>query len=327
KITMDGPDKEFFENTVDQKGFYIHAINEDKDNNIWVGTYKNGLFIYNNERKNFEEKVLLDKDGHSVQDVRFIFRDSKERMWVTTDQGLYVFLNSNTPLARFGNNTSGLVGSIAQSIVEDAKGNIWIAYNGGGLFKCNEDKTEFSGAKFSRYSNLDDKQLTNKNNDILSMACIGSNTIWIVVADGRLVRFNIDEQQFQIVKLQNLVDGKLNNSSNAPIFKSILQEDPDNIWLGSTTGLWHYNLKDSITKVYQERDGLQDNFFMQRSIHKGNDGFFYFGGLNGVNYFRPGKIRKEEVMAELVIEEMEILNQPAIALVPDQLKDGIEKIE
>src|SRR5690606_14080688 len=85
--------------------------------------------------------------------------------------------------------------------------------------------------------------------------------------------------------------------------------------------------KDSITKVYQERDGLQDNFFMQRSIHKGNDGFFYSGGLNGVNYFRPGKIRKVEVMAKLVIEDMQMLNQPAIALVPDQLKDGIEKIE
>lgn len=326
KIGAEGPNLQFFENTFDQKGYYIHSINEDEGNNIWVGTYKNGLLIYDNKRKSFEKKVLLDEDGHSVQDVRFIFRDSKKRMWVTTDQGLYVFLNSNVLLAKFGNNTHGLVGNISQSIVEDAKGNIWVAYNGGGLFKFNEDKTEFSGSKFSRYTSLNDTQLTNKNNDILSMSCIGSNTIWLVAADGRLVRFDISDQQFHLVQLQNFPGEKLSNSSNGPIFKSILQEDQNNLWLGSTTGLWHYNLKDSITTVYQERDGLQDNFFMQRSVHKGSDGFFYFGGLNGINYFKPGKIQKEAVLAELVIEEMEILNQPAIALVPDQLKDGIEKI-
>ncbi|XHP72401.1 Sensor histidine kinase RcsC [Arenibacter antarcticus] len=327
KIPEFGSSNKFFENTLLHKGFYIHSINEDKDSNIWVGTYQNGLHIYNSRRNSFQKKVLVDANGHSVQDVRFIFRDSQNRMWVTTDQGLFVFLDSNTLLAEFGNNSNGLVGNISQSIVEDTSQNIWVATNGGGLFKFNENKTDFSRSSFRRYTNLNEQELTNKNNDILAMASVGDETIWMISVNGRLAKFNIDREQIQLVKLQTSANNGFDNSPKAPVFKSILQKDQDNIWLGSTTGLWHYNIADSIVKVYQERDGLQSDFFMQRSAHKGSDGYFYFGGLNGVNYFKPELIRKEEFSAELVIEGMEILNQPAIAVVPEQLQDGLEKIE
>lgn len=326
KVPGIGPSKQFFENTLGEKGYYIHSINQDIANNIWVGTYQNGLYIYNNRQKSFEKKPLFDHNGYSVQDVRFIFRDSKNRMWVTTDQGVYVFLDGNTLLARFGNNSNGLVGSISQSIVEDANGNIWVAVNGGGLFKFNENETDFSRSSFRRYTSLNDQELTNKNNDILAMACVGANTIWLVSVDGRLAEFNIGNEEFQLVELQTSTNDSFENIPKAPVFKSILQEDRDNIWLGSTMGLWHYNIRDSIAKVFQERDGLQDNFFMQRSAHKGNDGYFYFGGLNGVNYFKPGMIQKEEFSADLVLEGMEILNQPAISVIPDQLQEGIENI-
>ncbi len=327
KIDSEGTKKQFFKNALDEKGFYIHSINEDKDANIWVGTYQNGLHIYDKRQKRFHKKALVDTNGHSVQDVRFIFRDSQKRMWVTTDQGLFVFLDDKTLLAKFQNYSHGLLGSISQSIVEDSSGTIWVALNGGGLFRFNENQMDFSRSNFSRFTNLDDKELTNKKNDILAMSCVGENTIWVVSFDGRLFKFSIEEKEFKRVELKGDSDEMMNNAPNDPVFRSVLQKDEDNIWLGSTTGIWHYNSKDSTTTVYQERDGLQDNFFMQRSAHKGRDGNFYFGGLNGVNYFKPGMLQKESFSANLVIEGLEILNQPAISVVPEQLKEGLENIE
>ncbi len=327
KVTSNGPSKHFFENTLNHKGFYIHSINEDGNNDIWVGTYQNGLHIYNSRQKSFQKKPLMDADGHSVQDVRFIFRDSKKRMWVTTDQGLYVFLDSQTLLTKFKNNSNGLVGNISQSIVEDAKGVIWVATNGGGLFRFNENKSDISRSTFRRYTRLSEEELTNKNNDILAMSCVGDKTIWLVSFNGRLAKFDINIEEFELVNLQNSTDDNFDKTPKAPVFRSVLQNDENNIWLGSTTGLWHYNISDSITRVYQERDGLQNDFFMQRSAHKGSDGYFYFGGLNGVNYFKPEMLEKEHYSAELFIEGMEILNQPAIEVVPEQLQEGIENIK
>jgi signal transduction histidine kinase/DNA-binding response OmpR family regulator len=57
------------------------------------------------------------------------------------------------------------------------------------------------------------------------------------------------------------------------------------------------------------------------------DGNFYFGGLNGVNYFKPNQITKEETVAKLFIEDIDILNQPAINVIPEQITKGVEKLE
>src|SRR5690606_41756654 len=46
-----------------------------------------------------------------------------------------------------------------------------------------------------------------------------------------------------------------------------------------------------------------------------------------LDYFKPSMVRKDEVMAKLYIEEVEILNRPAIEVVPDQMKAGVEEME
>lgn len=314
-----GGTEQFFKNTDQQKGFYIHSINEDQDNNIWVGTYKNGLWIYKKANGTFDKIDLRDPEGHQILDIRYIFRDSRNRMWVTSDHGIYVYGDRNTLLSKFENHKNGLVGVISQCVLEDVSGNIWLAYNGGGLFKFKENASDFPKSNFVQYTNLDDEQLNNRNNDIISMASLGEPVIWMVSADGRLSKFDIENHRFQAIKMDD--------PANPPVFRAILMEDKDNLWLSSTNGIWHYNVKDGSSRVFREQDGLQDNFFMQRSVHKGSDGFFYFGGLHGVDYFKPSMVRKDEVMAKLYIEEVEILNRPAIEVVPDQMKAGVEEME
>ena len=319
KTPENGKSEQFFSSRDHKRGYYIHTINEDLGNNIWVGTYKNGLWIYDSSSGTFRKKELMDENGSTVLDVRYIFRDSKNRMWVTADLGVYIFGADNSLLARFANNTSGLVGSISQSILESAEGSIWLAYNEGGLFRFEENGEDLSKSRFIGYSDREGNRVTNRNHDILSMANLGDENLWMVTSEGRLIKFDMGEQQFRTIPMDS--------TGNNPIFRSILMEDRENLWLGSTNGIWHYDLRDSSTTLFRKRDGLWDNFFMQRSAHKGRDGYLYFGGLNGINYFKPGTIYKEEVSANLYIEEIEILNKPAISVVPAQIKGGVEKLD
>jgi len=319
KIAPNGKEEQLFENSIDHKGYYIHTINEDNKGNIWVGTYKNGLLVYNSLNHKFSKIGLRNSRNDMVLDVRFIFRDSKERMWVTTDLGVYIYSDNFSMLAYFENGTSGLFGPISQSVVEDFYGAVWLAYNGGGLFKFNENMDNLSMSNFTRFSDIDDIIVANKNHDIWSMASDGENTLWMVTVNGDLVKFNIDNQKFETIKIKGTYDNT--------IFRSVLLENKGNLWLGSTNGIWNLNVRDSISRVFKKSDGLQDDSFMQRSAHKGQDGNLYFGGLNGVNYFKPDEIKKKMTIANLVIEEIDILNQPANSVIPDQTKEGVEMIE
>jgi len=319
KIAPNGEEEQFFENSIDHKGYYIHSINEDHKGNIWVGTYKNGLWVYNDLNHKFSKVPLRNSRNNMVLDVRFIFKDSKKRMWVTTDLGVYIYSDNFTLLAYFENGTAGLIGSISQSVVEDFSGTVWLAYNGGGLFRFNENIDNLSKSRFTRFSDLNDNNVANKNHDIWSMASDGENTIWMVTVNGDLVKFSIANQKFEHIRIKGTYDNT--------IFRSVLLENKGNLWLGSTNGIWNLNVRDSISRVFKKSDGLQDDSFMQRSAHKGQDGNFYFGGLNGVNYFKPSEIVKKETIAHLFIEKIDILNQPANSVIPDQTKVGVEMIE
>lgn len=319
KVDPNGKEAQYFNNSAQSKGFYIHSINEDNSGNIWMGTYKNGLWVYRPDKEGFSKVPLSNSRNNMVLDVRFIFKDSKDRVWVTTDMGIYLFSKSDKLLARFENGTVGLVGSISQSVVEDTSGTVWLAYNGGGLFRFNEDESNIAKSNFTRFQHVADTLITNKNYDIWSMAANNTDAIWLVLVSGELIKFNIGEQQLEKMKINGTYDNT--------IFRSVLLEDPDNLWLGSTKGIWHLNVRDSISRVFQKVDGLQDDSFMQRSAHMGRDGNIYFGGLNGVSYFKPNQIKKEETIAKLFIEDIEILNQPAIKVIPEQVEEGVEQLE
>ena len=109
KISPNGAEEQFFENSDSNKGYYIHSINQDREGNIWIGTYQNGLIVFNPRSNSFSKIRLRNSKKNEVSDVRFIFKDSKDRLWVTTDLGIYLFLGRDTMLAYFENGTSGLV--------------------------------------------------------------------------------------------------------------------------------------------------------------------------------------------------------------------------
>ncbi|WP_072763602.1 hybrid sensor histidine kinase/response regulator transcription factor [Arenibacter nanhaiticus] len=311
-------EKQFFASSKKQKAFYIHTINEDRNNDIWVGTYKNGLWVYDKEIKEFSKIPLVGGKGLEASDVRTSFRDAKDRIWVATDIGVYVFADKNRLLASFPNNSAGLSGIITQSIVQDHKGGLWLGSDGGGLFEFKEDFSDFSKSTFKQYPYVDEKGQTKKSFRIQSMAAVSNGDIWVVTTLGSLLKFDPKTGEFKSMEI--------NDPSKKVVFRSVVSDSQEKLWLGSSHGLWNYNPKDSLLKIFYDKDGLQDNYFMPRSAHRGADGYLYFGSLNGVNYFKPNNLKKKEYVPNLLLEEIKILNQPAISVIPEQLKNGVEKI-
>ena len=102
----------------------------DKNNNIWAGTAGKGLFCFNKESGQFEQKYT---DYFSTT-IKAIYIDTRDNLWVGTNKGLYCVVAATDSLIYAGVD-HGLPSNAILDIQEDNKENLWIS-TGAGLVKC-----------------------------------------------------------------------------------------------------------------------------------------------------------------------------------------------
>lgn len=63
--------------------------------------------------------------------INQIFRDSKNRIWIATTEGLVLFPNEQSDTYQLFNTQNGLACNLICSIEEDSEGNIWLSTHSG----------------------------------------------------------------------------------------------------------------------------------------------------------------------------------------------------
>ena len=120
----------------------FRALELDNNGNLWIGTYKNGIYIYNKSSREFRH--LTTKDGLTHPEIHTIFRDTHGNMWVGTGQGVNLWLTESESFIHFGDSESqfgSLVDSIVEDIHETSTGQMWIATQSGLYQYLPETKT------------------------------------------------------------------------------------------------------------------------------------------------------------------------------------------
>ena len=114
----DGYSAVLYDNTNGLPTSEANAITETADGFIWIGSHS-GLIRY--DGKNFDR---IDSTT-GVSSVVSLFVDSKERLWIGTNDSGVAVMESND--YRLYNQKDGLTSSSVRSIVEDTDGSIYIA--------------------------------------------------------------------------------------------------------------------------------------------------------------------------------------------------------
>ena len=197
---------------------------EDKEGNIWFGTYNGGIYKYIMSRSKMEI-IDLPKAGISSNWVSCLTQDSKGRMWVGTwEGGIAVFEGGD--IRKF-NTENGLKASRIYDIIEDVEGNILIADQNNGL-------TIFKGDAFQTFN---EKEILPDPN-VNSIFKDKTGAIWFGTNAG-ISRYYPGSDRKPVIY----------NQSKNSIYEDIrfFREDRDgNLWIGSDYGgVILYNMKTS----------------------------------------------------------------------------------
>ena len=204
--------------------FTSTSMLEDKDGNLWFGTYNGGLYKYVKAESRMD-MIDLPKAGIMSNWVSCISEDSKGRIWIGTFGGGIAMINGSD-IQKF-NSENGLKASKIYDIVEDVEGNILISDQTNGL-------TIFKGDAFST---INEKEiLPDPNVNAIYQEKAGS--LWFGTNSG-ISRYLPGSYKKAII---------YNEASNS-IYQDIrfFREDRDgNLWIGSNEGgVIMYNMKSS----------------------------------------------------------------------------------
>lgn len=274
----------------------------DNENKTWIGTYLNGMYMFDAETKNLKHFINTNENDNSIagNSVWAIEPVNNHILWIgSMSDGCSVFDKSTGKmLNKYLNNendTSSLSNNDVFVLLNDTKNNMWVGTRNGlnrYIEKNNSFKQYLSDAYDSTslygqwvYDIFEDKQ----------------QRIWIGTTSGL---------NLYLPKTDNFKYFTKKHGLNSERVFSIEEDDKGNLWLSTDNGISKFNIKSQTFRNYNFNDGLQGTSFNYTSSFKDKDGRLFFGGTNGYNVFYPDSILDNEIYPKIYFTEFKVFNNP-----------------
>lgn len=265
----------------------ILSLLEDNLGNIWIGSYGQGILVYNPNTKK-QIKLLADKNFGGT--VMKMIQDKAGVIWVATyKDGLYS-INPNTYAVKRYTTENGLPSNNVYFVYENKEDNtLIIGTDGGGMcilnFVTNTDRP-----LITVFKHIDNKNSISSNS-VNNIYKDQNGVFWIATSNG-LNKFDLKKKNFTIYTEK---DGLPNS-----YIYDVIPDKLGNLWLPSNVGLTKFNptIKNEngiAFKNYNTIDGLQAREFNQGASFLCHDGKILVGGVAGLNYFDPSLIKENKI--------------------------------
>ena len=272
----------------------IMSLEYTLDNQILIGTQGNGLNVYNPTTNNFTSFHTPLLSNSTIWDIH---RDQENRYWLATrNSGILEFdsktqkiISNNKTITKFKNK------NIRCIINGHSSDELWIGMENEGVALFNKKTAELTPLN-SPFGSLKIKSLYLDDAQIL---WIGTNGNGLEAYDTRT------KKHYQF--------GTKDGLPNQVIY-GILPEKNRHFWLSTNQGLCKFSpplsLSDPTHKpqvtVYDNYNGLQSLEFNTGAYFKDDSGHFYFGGINGYNWFHPDQINASALQPKIILTEFSV---------------------
>ncbi|MDR0507959.1 MAG: helix-turn-helix domain-containing protein [Dysgonamonadaceae bacterium] len=264
---------------------------------LWIGTFGDGLKIMDLNTKIIRQYHYNREVANSIcgNDVLSIYKSSSGKIYVGASWGLSSY---NPETDNF--TTVNQIGSMISvtGMIEDSRGNLWIATYNSGVLRCEQESGRWS--HFSH--NTEDINSINSNSVIcLFEDCNGE--VWFGTNGNGLCRYNPENNDFIDFDPQNAV-------LPDKIIYAMEQDNAGYFWIATNAGLLRINPKNKLEwKLFTQEHGLQNNQFNARASLKSSAGRFYFGGINGFNAFCPSEFKQNSYIPPVYIVDLKFYDR------------------
>lgn len=258
----------------------IRSIHQVQNGTFYTGTNENGLFEFDPKSGNFKK---LSTNEITLPQIKKIINFGENKILIAYGRGLATYNYASHQYKVYQ-----LEVDVASYDLYLRKNELWVATFGNGLYQIK------LGEKWSlkNYRHSNDPQSISSNN-VMSIVPIGNDTLALGTYGGGISLFDI--QSGTALNFTE-ADGLGNNS-----VYGIIQDQKKNLWLSTNKGIskWYANRKN--VKNYDLPIQLQSLEFNEDAFLKSRNGTYFFGGVNGVNFFRPEEIIENTLTPHAVI--------------------------
>ncbi|PCJ96278.1 MAG: hybrid sensor histidine kinase/response regulator [Flavobacteriaceae bacterium] len=283
---------------------YLQTIFIDSKQNVWVGSWKNGLFLLKNNTKKFINYTKENTtNGTWSNSILSFAEDSKGIIWMGSHYGGLVSFNPDTQ--KFTHHDSkpflekNFQSLFTRKLIVDVNDQIWIG-SSKGLYKVSIKDDVYT------IESLDGLMVaaTKKgiaSNHILSIYECSNGFIWTGTKGLGLFKINPNNND---VLWYNSADIGLINVAG------ITEDQNGNIWLSGNSGILKLDVLTNKIVKYTSDDGLLSNDFNLNASFTDNDGTIFLGNYRGVDYFNPEEIEFNKIEPPVYLTNFRLFNKP-----------------
>ncbi len=273
-------------NTGDHKLQQLYSLMLDKNDNLWIGTQNNGIFIFNTEKESFTgiKSNAANSNSLSNDQIRNLYLDKEKNIWIGCYRGGVNLLTNSKSFSFFQckqGESQSLNNKIVLSVIEDQNKNIWIGTDGGGVNFYDKKTGTFTYYKQGGNNSLSD-------NTVQCLYEDKEGKIWMGTSTGGISILNPKTKKFIYFKDP---DSAIFRGAND--IRSILGDKYGNIWVATNgNGISKFTIDGKRTENYrtdwQNRNKtLITNWIRPLYLDKKNN--LWIGTVTGISVFNIEK--------------------------------------
>ncbi|MDX2368170.1 MAG: ATP-binding protein [Colwellia sp.] len=230
------------------------------------------------------------------RDFLTLEQDKLSRLWVGTGKGLFIFEKMNDEYLYIGSETSNnpiFKHPNTTYLYRDLDDRMWVG-TADGLYLWSETTKNFRAYSFSIDNGPDAQE-----NFINTLYQDKQKRFWVGTRNGL---FLLDD------KTGAISDYRVGSADDN--VHDIIEDDEQNLWLLTDTGLSQFNPQTGNFQNFDHRDGLSHgrSYFQ---FAKMSDGTIYFSSRSGLHSFNPKSFNKINLSANTLLINFELLGSPS----------------
>ncbi|MEM8527364.1 MAG: triple tyrosine motif-containing protein, partial [Bacteroidota bacterium] len=312
---------------------YVKSITEDSNGNIWCLT-DNGIAVLNDRGEKCATPISFFINSHLFKDQYpyFIYSDNIDRIWVATQNGLFVLPPFNQSFQRVSRIEVDTTLSKTFTCITQLSDNRIVVSSRTGIHEVQAEGEQYFLKPFildyKVYSWIKELEVRNQvlirevekrfiiynksgnelrfDSELIFKPFVNfitadstRNLHWIATSEG-LFKLELDKDT--IIQDYSFPYLTINGI--------LLNNEDQSLWLSTNRGLVNYHPESKKLQLFDATDGLQAEEFNFWSAKKSSKGQMIFGGVNGVNIFSPSEIETMTYQVSPTITALSINDLP-----------------